>query len=100
MLQLTGLHGIATAGAWNTAVNPPRCQRYVILADNGDAIIIDGQLRLKDGAPVTVVTDKPAAERALTAKEAKGGAVQRVFLYISWGFAVNIAHAFSFDWCR
>jgi membrane fusion protein (multidrug efflux system) len=39
----------------------------------GDTIVIDGQLRLKDGAPVTVLTDKPEAGKAVTAKEAKEG---------------------------
>ena len=35
-MQLTDLPGIASAGAWNI-VTPPRCKRYIILADNGDA---------------------------------------------------------------
>jgi len=28
----------------------------------GDAIVVDGQLRLRDGAPVTVLTEKPASK--------------------------------------
>jgi len=35
-MQLTGLPGVATAGAWNI-IKPPRSRRYIILADNGDA---------------------------------------------------------------
>jgi membrane fusion protein (multidrug efflux system) len=37
----------------------------------GDTIVIDGQLRLRDGAAVTVLADKPEAGKALTAKDAK-----------------------------
>ncbi|HET9386828.1 MAG TPA: hypothetical protein VFO67_16975, partial [Gemmatimonadales bacterium] len=28
----------------------------------GDTIVVDGQLRLRDGTPVTVLTDKPKPE--------------------------------------
>jgi Toprim domain len=35
-MQLTGLPGIASSGWWNM-VYPPRCAKYIILADNGDA---------------------------------------------------------------
>jgi hypothetical protein len=35
-MQLTGLPGVATAGAWNV-IKPPASRRYIILADNGDA---------------------------------------------------------------
>jgi membrane fusion protein (multidrug efflux system) len=30
----------------------------------GDTIVIDGQLRLQDGSPVTVLAEKPAAATA------------------------------------
>ena len=40
----------------------------------GDTVIVDGQLRLKDGAPVTVLADDgPPAARAVTATDAKAG---------------------------
>ena len=39
----------------------------------GDSIVIDGQLRLKDGAPVTVLADKPEAGKAASAKDGKDG---------------------------
>jgi membrane fusion protein (multidrug efflux system) len=29
----------------------------------GDTIIVDGQLRLRDGAPVTVLADKPSTAK-------------------------------------
>ena len=35
----------------------------------GDTIIVDGQLRLRDGAPVTVLADKPPAQAAKTEAE-------------------------------
>jgi membrane fusion protein (multidrug efflux system) len=37
----------------------------------GDAIVIDGQLRLRDGAAVTVVADKPPAQAAADRKKQK-----------------------------
>jgi membrane fusion protein, multidrug efflux system len=37
----------------------------------GDAIVIDGQLKLQDGAPVMVMADKPESGKALTAKDAR-----------------------------
>jgi hypothetical protein len=37
-MQITGLHGIASAGAsMMQHLDPPRCDRFIILADNGDA---------------------------------------------------------------
>jgi len=35
----------------------------------GDTIVIDGQLRLRDGAAVTVLTDKPVAQAATNGKK-------------------------------
>jgi membrane fusion protein (multidrug efflux system) len=37
----------------------------------GDAIVVDGQLRLRDGAPVTVLAEKPQPLTAEDAKDAK-----------------------------
>jgi membrane fusion protein (multidrug efflux system) len=39
----------------------------------GDTIVVDGQLRLKDGAAVTVLTDKADAGKEVTAKDGKDG---------------------------
>ena len=38
----------------------------------GQAIVVDGQLRLRDGAPVTVLADKPSAEAAKATVQAVG----------------------------
>jgi membrane fusion protein (multidrug efflux system) len=37
----------------------------------GDAIVVDGQLRLRDGAAVTVVADKPPPQVAADDKKQK-----------------------------